>query len=181
MQPFEQIIRRITALEGALRQMVRLGFVVQVIPEEARVRVECRDADMLQTFTLPVLSHKTRCDQDYWMPDLGEHVLCVFLPLGLEIGFVLGAFYSDQDRPPVVSRDKAHVRWLDGTWIEYDRGSGEMQVHCRGKIILAAAEHIELRTPVVRLPAPMIIPPGQPDLAAVEPSPLPESEGWPYD
>lgn len=177
---FEEIVRRLTALESAQRQMVRLGYVVEVIPEEAKVRVECQDADALKTYKLPVVSHKTRCDKDYWMPDVGEHVLCVFLPLGLEVGFVLGSFYSLADTPPVISPDKAHIRWLDGSWVEYDRATGEMQAHCRGKLTLTAAEEIELKAPVVKMPTPTIIGPGEPDIKPVEPSPPPEPMEWPY-
>ncbi len=179
MLPFEEIVRRLTALEGQVRQMLRLGYVVEVLPEEARVRVECRDADCLQTYTLPVLAPKTRCDKGYWLPDLGEQVLCVFLPLGLEVGFVLGALYSLADVVPVASPDKAHLRWQDGAWVEYDRGSGEMQVHCRGSLTLAA-EEIVLKAGSVKMPDPIITEPGEPELKPVEPSPLPEPEEWPY-
>jgi phage baseplate assembly protein V len=179
-RPFEEIIDRVVALESKLMQIVRIGYVFEVIEAEAKVRVECQDADALKSYKLPVLCHKTRCDKDYWMPDVGEHVLCVFLPLGQEIGFVLGSFYSQKDIVPVVSRDKLHVRFLDGTWIEYDRGSGDMQVHCRGKLTLAAGVEIELKTPIVKMPQPRIIGPGMPELKPVEPSPVPEPMEWHY-
>ena len=177
---FADMVRRLTALEGALRQMVRLGFVVEVLPDQGRVRVECRDADCLETYTLPVLVHKTRCDQDYWMPDLGEHVVCVFLPIGLQVGFVLGAFYSDQDPTPEGSGDKHHIRYLDGTWLEYDRGSGHLQVQCRGRVTIAAGDKVEIVAPTVEMPQPLITGPGEPELRPVEPSPVPEPMEWPY-
>lgn len=180
MEPFANINRRLTALEGALRQTVRLGYVIEQIPAEGKVRVRMEDADCVDTFKLPVLVHKTRCDKQWWLPDLGEQVVCVFLPLGLEIGFVLGSFYSLQDLPPVDSPDKAHLRFLDGGWLEYDRGTGEMQVHCRKRLVLAAGEEIELRAPVVKLPPPLITAPSQPELRPVEPSPLPIPAEWPH-
>jgi phage baseplate assembly protein V len=177
--PFAKLMARIVALESQLMQIVRLGYVTQVYEDEGKVRVEFQDADVIESFKLPVLCHKTRCDKDYWMPDTGEHVLCIFLPVGQEKGFVLGSFYSEKDLVPVASRDKYHVRFLDGTWIEYDRGAGEMQVHCRGKIVLAAAEKIQLKAPVLEMPNP-IIKPGEPEIKPVEPSPIPLPMEWPY-
>ena len=170
---------RIVALESQLMQIIRLGYVTRIYEHEGKVRVECQDADVVETFKLPVLCHKTRMDKDYWMPDLHEHVLCIFLPVGQEKGFVLGSFYSEKDLVPVASQDKHHIRYLDGTWLEYDRGSGELQVHCRGKIVLAAVEKIELKAPVVILPTP-IIKPGLPEIKPVEPSPPPPPMEWPY-
>jgi len=180
MLPFKDIVQRLSALESALRQMVRIGFVTEVLPEEGKVRVQLRDADCLETFVLPVLVHKTRCDKDYWMPDLGEHVVCVFLPIGLQVGFVLGAFYSIKDLTPEQSPDKHHLRYLDGTWLEYDRASGDLQVHCRGRIVLAAGEGVTIRSPQFKAPPLTVIGPGEPELRPVEPSPIPEPRECPY-
>jgi phage baseplate assembly protein V len=179
MLPFEEVNKRLTALEGALNQIVRTAFVTEVFPEEGKVRVEIRDADMIETFKLPVLVHKTRCDKDYWMPDRGEMVVCVFLPHGLQIGFVVGAFYNEKDLVPVKDRNKRHVRFEDGAWFEYDRAAGVMQVHVPETIILAAGVAVEIRTPVLKAPVPTPAT-GGPELQPVEPSPLPSPLEWPY-
>ena len=179
MLPFEEINQRLTALEGALRQIVRTGFVIELFPDKGKVRVEIRDADMIKTYQLPVLVHKTRCDKDYWMPDLGEMVVCVFLPHGLHIGFVVGAFYNDKDVVPVENKDKRHIRFEDGAWMEYDRAAGVMQVHVPKEIILAAGVAVEIRTPVLRAPVPTPAA-GGPELQPVKPSALPPVLRWPY-
>ncbi len=159
---------RLDALERRLDQTLRLGLVQQLYPELGAVRVLMPDSQCQTSHILPVLAPKTRCDKGYWLPDLGEQVLCVFLPLGLEVGFVLGALYSLADVVPVASPDKAHLRWQDGAWVEYDRGSGEMQVHCRGSLTLAA-EEIVLKAGSVKMPDPIITEPGEPELKPVEP------------
>lgn len=179
MLPFEEISQRLTALEGALHQLVRTAFVTELFPDEGKVRVEIRDADMIESYRLPVLVHKTRCDKDYWMPDIGEMVLCVFLPHGLQIGFVVGAFYSEADVVPVTDPEKTHIRWLDGAWVEYDRAAGVLQAHVPKKIILAAGEMVEIRTPVLQCPVP-VPSEGSPDLRPVEPSEVPPPLEWPY-
>ena len=179
MRPFEEINQRLTALEGALRQIVRTAFVTELFPEEGKVRVEIRDADMIETYKLPVLVHKTRCDKDYWMPDLGEMVVCVFLPHGLQIGFVVGAFFNEKDPVPVPDPEKRHIRFMDGAWFEYDRAAGVMQVHVPKEIILAAGVAVEIRTPVLKAPVPVPTS-GGPELQPVEPSELPPPLEWPY-
>jgi len=172
------ILARLTALENTIRQMVRLGFVIDQVPAEGAVRVEIRDADCLQTYKLPVLYPKTRADKFWWLPELGEHVLCVFLPIGMEIGFVLGAIYSAVDTPPAAEPGKALLHFEDGTWLEYDKATGEMQIHCREKLTLAAPA-VEIKAQTIKQPVP-IIQAGEPDLKPIVPAPLPEPEEWPY-
>jgi phage baseplate assembly protein V len=121
-------------LAEVIKQVVRVGVVVNTYPEKATVRVKCSDADGLVTWPLRVLSHKTHKDKAYWMPDIGEHVLCVFLPYGHEQGFVIGALYSDKDQVPVASQDKRHVLFDDGTWLEYDRKEHNWHGHIKGKV-----------------------------------------------
>lgn len=173
MEIFAEIIGRLTALESAQAQMTRVGFVVEVLADEGAVRVECRDADCLKTYVLPVLFQKTRCDKDYWMPDLGEHVLCVFLPYGLERGFVLGAFYSQADVVPVADPDKRHVRFEDGAWVEYDRVLHELKIHVDGLVDLRSNTEIRLNAPKVSMPPPTIIAAKPAQLLPVTPSPMP--------
>ncbi len=160
---------RLDAVERRLAQILRLGIVDQVYPREGKVRVLMPDNQCLESYRLPVLVRKTHRDQDWWLPDLGEQVLCLFLPIGLEQGFVLGAPWSQADPPPVAEEDKRHLRFADGTWLEYDRATGDMQVHCRGRLVIAAGEGVELRAPRVEMPPPRIVDPGQPRLRPVEP------------
>ena len=160
---------RLDAVERRLAQAFRIGIVSRLYESRGAVRVVMPDADCIESHILPVLARKTHLDKDYWLPDIGEQVLCVFLPTGQETGFVIGSPWSEPDPPPVASADIRHIRFLDGTWLEYNRASGDMQVHCRGKITLAAAAGIEFKTPTVKTPYPIIIGPGMPVLKPVEP------------
>ncbi len=160
---------RLDAVERRLAQTVRVGIVDQVYPQRGTVRVLMPDSQCLESYELPVLTRKTRLDKDWWLPDLGEQVLCLFLPIGLETGFVLGAPWSLSDPPPTPEPDKRQVRFADGAWLEYDRMSGDMQVHCRNKLVIAAGAGVEFRTPAVTMPRPRITGPGEPELRPVEP------------
>lgn len=121
-------------LAEALKQAIRVGVVTSTDPAAATVRVKCVDADGLITYPLRVLNHKSVDDKSYWMPDVNEHVLCLFLPYGLEQGFVLGAFYSESDKPPVENQDKHHRIYKDGTWHEYDREEHKLHGNVKGDV-----------------------------------------------
>ncbi|MDW8136254.1 MAG: phage baseplate assembly protein V [Thermodesulfobacterium sp.] len=58
--------------------MILFGKVVAVDAKTARARVQIEDADGVVTFWLPVLHHKTQNDKHYWLPDIGEEVVCAF-------------------------------------------------------------------------------------------------------
>ena len=127
-----EIFDRLARLEEVLAWLVRVGIVTGVDETRGTVRVQFGDADYLISYDLPVLFSKTHADKCIHMPDLGEHVTCIFLPNGQEEGFVLGAFYSKGDAVPVASRDKRHIKFKDGSWFEYDRAAHKLSGHVVG-------------------------------------------------
>jgi len=140
-----ELERRIIELESRVNQMVRVGTVSSLDAGAGTVRVLCPDADSLVSYSLPVLVHKTQDDKHYFMPDVGEHVLCVFLPIGLVQGFVVGSFYSDKDAVPVSSPDKTHITFKDGTVLEYDRDSHILTGNVKGYVDLTVDEDVTIK------------------------------------
>lgn len=136
--PTSDTERRLRALEAMLARLVRVGEVVSTNPERGAVRVKFPDAGNTVSAELPVMARKTHRDKDYQMPDIGEPVLCLFLPIGPEVGFVLGATPTAKHTPPVASQDKWHKSWDDGTWLEYDRASHKLSVHVEGAVKVVA-------------------------------------------
>ncbi|WP_051183068.1 phage baseplate assembly protein V [Desulfocurvibacter africanus] len=142
----KDIERRIRSLEARLNQSVQVGEVTSVDAARGTAQVRLAtpgNADGLITHDLPVLVRKTHADKDYAMPDVGEQVLCVFLPMGLETGFVLGSFYSSRDTVPVASADKWHVTFSDGTSLEYDRKEHTLTGSVLGDARLSVSESEE--------------------------------------
>lgn len=129
---------------------LKFGTVSAVDEQTMRVRVRLPDLDNLRTDWLPVLTRKSLRDKDYWLPDIGEHV-AVLLDANGDDGVVLGAIFSDADTVPVVSRNKWHRRFIDGTTIEYDRETHKLRIDCVGDIELASATHISLQAPRIDL------------------------------
>jgi phage baseplate assembly protein V len=95
------------------------------------------DQDGMTSDWLPVMQKKTLQDKAYWMPDTGEHVVCL-MDDNAEFGVIIGAIYSDADTPPVSSKDKYHVRFNDGTTLEYDRAAHLLKADVKGDINVLA-------------------------------------------
>lgn len=118
--------------------MIKVGTVVAVDEKTCRVRVQLPDNDGVVTYWLPVVVNKSQKDKFYWLPDIGEEVICAFLEHGIEQGFVLGAIYNEKDKVPVENKDKFHIRFEDGTWIEYDRKAHKLTATVNGDIEITA-------------------------------------------
>ena len=133
MTGIPKLMAKIGEIFSALTQMVRVGTVSSVNEKNGTVRILFGDADAngkpLLSDELPVLTRKSLRDKSYWMPDVNEHVLCLFLPFGLRQGFVLGAFYSQADAVPVADKNVMHVIFDDGSWFRYHRGEHKLSGH----------------------------------------------------
>jgi len=124
--------------------MIRFGKVVATDPLKARVRVQIDDADNVVTFWLPVMTTKAQDDKFYHLPDIGELVVCAFYEDNWDTGVVLGAVYNDSDAVPVANKDKVHIKFKDGTTIEYDRASHKLTADVKGSIEIKSAQRCDI-------------------------------------
>lgn len=100
--------------------MFRVGIVTAQDLDNLRVRVRFPDRAGIVSWWLPIVVQKTQNDKFYWIPDIGEQVVCM-MDARDEDGAVLGAIYSSADTTPVQSADKWHVTFEDDAFLEYDR------------------------------------------------------------
>jgi len=119
---------------------IRIGEVSSVDPAKCTARVVFDDEDGYVSDDLPIVQRNTQNTKDYWLPAVGEDVICVFLPCGEEDGFVLGSFYADEIEPPTSSESKRYTEYPDGTVIEYDWEAHELTVTGAQKITLNVPE-----------------------------------------
>lgn len=124
--------------------MIKVGKVVAIDEKTCKVRVQLLDNDGVITYWLPVIVNKSKDDKFYWLPDIDEEVLVAFLDNGIEQGFVLGAAYNEKDKTPIQDKDKYHIRFADGTVIEYDRKNHKLTIDCKGDIEIRASGNIKL-------------------------------------
>lgn len=129
MDVFAAMEARMDRIEDMARHVFRVGTVVSTDPGAGSVRVQIADADRLVSYDLPVMQRQTLQNKDYAMPDVGEQMLCLFMPFGMEQGFALGSIFSQVDATPVQDQDKRHVDFADGSWVQYDRKAHRLQAH----------------------------------------------------
>lgn len=117
-----------------MRQLIRIGIVSSVNPKNCTAKVLFEDQDEAVSYDLFVINHNTQDNQDYWLPDVNEAVLCLFLPIGIETGFIIGSYYSDVDKPADNDQNVRSMVFADGTRIEYNRNTHKLKVSCVGDI-----------------------------------------------
>jgi phage baseplate assembly protein V len=124
----------------------KVGVVAACDAANARVRVRFPDLDNLTSHWLAVGVAKSLNDRYYHLPDVGEQVACL-MDARFEEGVVICAIYSDADKPPVASGDKTHVRFSDGTTVEYDRAAHTLAIDAKGPINIVAAGAVTVTAP----------------------------------
>jgi phage baseplate assembly protein V len=107
-----------------------------------RVRVRLPLFNNLRTWWLPVLHTATLKNKFFHMPDIGEHV--AVLMTDDENGLVLGAVYSDADPPPLLNKDIFHIRFADGTILEYDRALHHLTANVAGDVLMQSSGVINI-------------------------------------
>jgi phage baseplate assembly protein V len=100
----------------------RVGLVQAQDVINCRLRVTFPDRDQLTSWWLPMVIPKSQNDKAYWLPDIGEQVVCM-MDARDEDGAVLGAIYSQADTTPVQDSNKVHWSFKDGSAFEYDRSN----------------------------------------------------------
>lgn len=116
------------------------GIVSQVDDKKGWARCKLPDLDNLETYWLKVLQRNTKDNQVYWMPDVDEQVM-IICDENLEEGCILGALYSEADKPPVDKRDKYHVKWKTSpeSLFEFDRSTSTLTIKCK-KVVIECTE-----------------------------------------
>ena len=118
-------------MTGVTRQV---GTVSAVDADRVQARVRLPECDNLRTNWLNVLQRNTQDNKDYWLPDVGEQVE-VLLDANGEDGVILGAVYSDVDKPPFSDKNIRGTRFADGAEYSYNRKTHTL-------IIRGGIEHI---------------------------------------
>lgn len=138
-----------------IKKLIRVGTVSSVNAAAGTVRVAFAAQDDMVTYELPVITRGSKNNKDYWLPDVDEQVLCLFLPntsgRGVCDGFVLGTFYSSVDAPVENSGDVHAVKYGDGTIIKHDRSTGKLTINATGDIDIIAGGKITINGQTIYL------------------------------
>lgn len=128
MDAIGDIKKRLAALESRVNSLLRVGVVSTVDRTKCRVRVAFPGG--LVSSELPVLVKQSIESRDFWMPAVDEQVLCLFLPSGIEAGFVIGSFYSDEEEIPegAEAEGMRMVEFADGARFEYSTAESKLRI-----------------------------------------------------
>ena len=138
-----------------IKKLIRVGTVSSVNAAAGSVRVAFAAQDDMVTYELPVITRGSKNNKDYWLPDVDEQVLCLFLPntsgRGVCDGFVLGTFYSSVDAPVESNGDVHAVKYGDGTIIKHDRSTGKLTINATGDIDIIAGGNVTINGQTINL------------------------------
>jgi phage baseplate assembly protein V len=142
---FSRMERRIKALEANRGAILRWGTVTEVDETSGSARVQIDDAENIVSMPLRVLQRRTLKDQHQELPDLGEHVACMFAGQGFEQGIVLGAVYSEQDPSPGHEPQVLYRKFEDGTELQYDRASHRLTGTVKGWVDMTVEKDVKVK------------------------------------
>lgn len=128
--------------------LIFVGIVSTIAPENGTVRVMLPDKDNRTTDDLIVLQRGVVTSKDYWLPEVGEQVLCMRLPNvsgnGPGTGYVLGSLYNAKDRPVESVATNRSITWSDGSKIQY--AGGNMLIKAAGNLTIQTGGNMLVKT-----------------------------------
>lgn len=143
-------LETLSELARAVRNLIRIGVVVDVNIDEACCRIQSggNTTDWLNWLTCRAGRSRT-----WWAPSIGEQVLVLALGGELDTAFVLPGIYSDDFPPPSTSADAFHISFPDGAVFEYEPETGALTVTGIKTADVTASESVTVTVPVVTVNA----------------------------
>lgn len=127
-------------------ELLKVGEVCEVLPEKHMCRVVFPCEGNNTSYELFVLCRNSLKNKDYNMPDVGEDVLCIFMPDGSEDGFILGSYYAENLEKCSISQDERKVKFSDDTTVTYNRSSHSLDIVIGPTSIHADRSVINIKT-----------------------------------
>lgn len=126
-EKLNELEARIIELERISKNQIRVGEVTQRKMEKCQVRVKFKDEDGEISYWCSILVPKAHSDQFYWLPDIGDLVICIFLPWDIEKGYVVGCIYNEKDQiPPEATLNTMVMKDSSGNMLLMDRSVKEI-------------------------------------------------------
>ncbi|WP_289171590.1 phage baseplate assembly protein V [uncultured Parasutterella sp.] len=127
--------------------VLKLGEVVEVLPDQCKARVVFDEDDSIVSDPLPIVIPNSIENRDFHLPDVGEDVLCLFGSAGLEDGFILGSIYAGEVVPPSSSADVRMVEFADGSKFTFDRSASTFEIEIGSTRIKLDRDSVNVEAP----------------------------------
>ncbi len=125
--------------KNLLNQIVMTGKISSVNATTCTAQVYFEDLDKVSG-DLRVLMNKTQGDKDYWLPEVGEMVECLLLPIGITEGVILGSTYNSEDLPPWDDSSKIGSKFKNGSFWCFNRTTGKLDINIVEQINITAPQ-----------------------------------------
>lgn len=123
-----------------LSRYMRIGNISSVNEGAMSARVTFPDMDNTVSAELPILCQGSQNRKYYWLPDIGEQVVCLMMPnasgKGSNAGFIIGTFFNQKDKPIKTGANIRRGDFGDGSFIEHDKATGNITIHATGKVTI---------------------------------------------
>jgi phage baseplate assembly protein gpV len=116
-------------VDNKLRNLVKIGQVSSVDDAKCTIKVKFNDKDDMISDEIPYFSF------EYYMPNIGDYVACIFLGNGLQSGFCLGKYYGEDNPPPVQNKDIYYKDFFNEAFIKYDKGTKTLTLSAQNIVI----------------------------------------------
>lgn len=136
-------------VKDLLNLLIRIGEVSDVNPAACTARVVFDDDDSVVSKELQILQKNTLSTKDYYMPVVGEDVVCLFLPTGIEEGFILGSVYAGEITPPETDGNKRTVVFADDTKVSYDSNTHQLSITIGETSFMADSSSLVVTSPTI--------------------------------
>jgi len=135
----DEILKTIFQTRNTLENLVKVAVVKTYKPETHTAVVQFKDHDEILSKELPILTPFTQNNKAYFPLTENQKVIVLFLPVGENTdGFIIGTLFDKDNPPPVKDRNKFHIKFEDGTTIEYDKSSHKLKAVVNGDIEITA-------------------------------------------
>lgn len=105
--------------------VLRVGEVVGADPGRAAVKVHFEELDLTSDW-MPVLVQGAHGLCSFWLPSVGDMVVCGFYSDGSEEGVVLGSYYQFSSPPADGGAGVYYTKFPDGSSVKWDNGALEI-------------------------------------------------------
>ena len=135
----EDLLGTIFQTKNILENLVKVAVVKTYKPETHTAVVQFKDHDEILSKELPILTPFTQNNKAYFPLAENQKVIVLFLPTGENTdGFIIGTLFDKDNPPPVKDRNKFHIKFEDGTTIEYDKNTHKLKAVVNGDIEITA-------------------------------------------
>ena len=124
-----------------ISEMTRIGKISDVNKEKGTARVLFEDRNNLQSDFLPILTSYAGGNKAYYVPDVGDRVLCLYTYEGR--GFILGSYYAGNRVP---GEADTGIEYKDGIAVKYYEdekllkidGNGTLKLEIDGDVTISS-------------------------------------------